>query len=80
MASFELHVDSYLQIQHIEDYDSTMDADVTGLCVTRAYIKLVLLSDELVTQKRLVSTKGERLYLEEPYTDNTNDTLRQHGT
>jgi hypothetical protein len=33
MASFEHHDDSYLQIQHIEDYESTMDVDTTGLCV-----------------------------------------------
>ncbi len=74
MALFECHEDSYLQIQHIEDYESALDVDVTGLRV-KAYIKLVLLSDEIVTQKRLISIRGEGLYLEEPATDPTNDTL-----
>jgi hypothetical protein len=50
MASFESHDDSYLQIQHIEDYESAMDVDTTGLRV-QAYIKLVLLLDEIATQK-----------------------------
>jgi hypothetical protein len=43
MASFERNDGSYLQIQHIEDYDSAMDVDITGFCV-KAYIKLVLKS------------------------------------
>jgi hypothetical protein len=51
-----------------------LDVDVTGLRV-KAYIKLVLLSDEIVTQKRLISIWGEGLYLEEPATYPTNDTL-----
>jgi hypothetical protein len=58
MASFERHDNSYLKMQYIKDYDPAMDVDVTGLRV-RAYIKLVLLLDKLVTQKQLVSTKGK---------------------
>jgi hypothetical protein len=50
MASFEVPADPYLQIQHIEDYVPSMDVDTTGLRVT-AYIQLVILCDELVTQK-----------------------------
>jgi hypothetical protein len=51
-----------------------MDVDATGSSVT-AYIKLVLLSDELVTQKRLISIEPEHLYLDEPATVPKNDLL-----
>jgi hypothetical protein len=46
MALFETQANSYLQIQHIEDYKSLMDVDATG-SRNAAYIKLVLLSDSL---------------------------------
>jgi hypothetical protein len=51
-----------------------MDVDTTGLRV-QAYIKLVLLLDEIATQKWLISIQGEGLYLEEPATVPTNDPL-----
>jgi hypothetical protein len=78
MASFETQANSYLQIQHIEDYESAINVDATGDRVL-AYIKLVLLSDALVTQKRLISIEPKWLYLEEPATVPANDTLLVAG-
>ena len=53
---------------------SVIDVYATGTCVT-AYIKLVLLFDELVTQKRLILIEPKCLYLDEPATVPTNDPL-----
>jgi hypothetical protein len=74
MVCFEQERDPYLQIKHIEDDDSSLEVEATGVRV-EAYMKLVLLCDELVTQKRLISIEFEGLYQEQPTPASTEDTL-----
>jgi hypothetical protein len=55
-------------------YEPSLEVDATDIHVN-ACMKLVLLANELVTQRRLISMEGKGLYLEEPVTVPTKETL-----
>jgi hypothetical protein len=50
MTPFETLTDAFLQLQHIDNYNPSMDVDATGVLMD-AFIKMVLLADELIMQK-----------------------------